>query len=89
VDNAAIHKAAEIADDLADVLDTAGVRLLFLPAYSPELNPCELLFGQAKQHIRNHRGHLRFWLEVLRGFLSCSRDNMMRYYARCIGTDVW
>lgn len=34
---------------LLGVLEAAGVRLIFLPTYSPELNPCELCFCSDKE----------------------------------------
>ena len=54
-DNASIHFAAEVALPLSELFDTAGVRLVFLPAYSPELNPCELVFAQVKNGLRRRR----------------------------------
>jgi transposase len=49
---------------LDDILVFFQVRLAFLPAYSPELNPCELVFSLIKQDIRNlmvTREHLQAW----------------------------
>ena len=37
MDNCSIHHAAEILPVLSIVLDAAGVRLYFLPRYSPEV----------------------------------------------------
>ena len=37
MDNCSIHHAAEILPVLGIVLDAAGVRLYFLPRYSPEV----------------------------------------------------
>ena len=37
LDNAKIHKAEEIMGMLRILLDTAGVRMFFLPTYSPEV----------------------------------------------------
>jgi len=42
-------------DILHIVLEFFGVHLIFLPAYSPELNPCELVFNVVKAHVRNYR----------------------------------
>ena len=50
-----IRRGGLIAGDVL-VLDLAGVRLIFLPAYSPELNPCELVFGHVKQGMTGGRG---------------------------------
>jgi len=33
-------------------VEGAGGRLLFLPAYSPDLNPIELAFAKIKSHLR-------------------------------------
>lgn len=55
LDNASIHSAKKIYDDLISVLDYFSVHLIFLPAYSPELNPCELVFGFMKNHLRRNR----------------------------------
>ena len=44
-DNAAVHTAANIQDFLLRVVEEWGVEIKFLPTYSPELNPCELVFA--------------------------------------------
>lgn len=44
MDNCSIHKS----DALAEVVEAAGCRLLFLPPYSPDLNPIENTFGLSK-----------------------------------------
>jgi transposase len=43
VDNASIHHAIDISAQLSLLLNTFNIRLVFLPTYSPELNPCELV----------------------------------------------
>ncbi len=39
------------------LIEGAGARLVFLPAYAPHLNPIEEAFAQAKDWIRRHRDH--------------------------------
>jgi transposase len=56
VDNAAVYTGKDFAEVLDDILVFFQVRLAFLPAYSPELNPCELVFSLIKQDIRNLMG---------------------------------
>jgi hypothetical protein len=46
MDNAPIHVADDMLRVLETILDLADVRLFFLPKYSPELNPCEMVFAQ-------------------------------------------
>ena len=47
-DNATFHRSAK----LAETLKLAGIELLFLPAYSPDLNPIEQFWAWLKAWIR-------------------------------------
>ena len=47
-DNLATHKNAQAAQALRE----AGCWFLYLPPYSPELNPIELAFAKLKAHLR-------------------------------------
>jgi transposase len=89
VDNAKLHKAASIVQALADALDTVNVRLVFLPTYSPEFNPCELVFAQVKNYLRAHRGSSAFSAEVIKAFAQVSREHVFGYYMyrKCISVD--
>jgi len=53
MDNSSVHFGADSLDMVKDTLDYMGVRPLFLPTYSPELNPCELVFNKLKTYLRN------------------------------------
>jgi transposase len=48
LDNLSSHKDAEAARLIA----AAGAQLLFLPPYSPDLNPIEMMFAKLKQLLR-------------------------------------
>ncbi|KAF5337894.1 hypothetical protein D9611_014776 [Ephemerocybe angulata] len=50
--NARIHQGPEIAE----LLEEHGVRLEYLPPYSPDLNPIEEAFSKIKAFIRRHAG---------------------------------
>ena len=50
MDNAKIHMFKELQDSIHQ----CGARLLFLPPYSPELNPIEVCFGRLKSWIQKH-----------------------------------
>jgi len=84
VDNATVHGAASIGHRLDVLLEEAGVRLLFLPKYSPELNPCELVFSQMKRHMYCNRGDEQFWVEMAKGLATVTRENVEGYYRKCI-----
>jgi transposase len=47
-DNLSSHKVSGVREALAD----CGAELLYLPAYSPDLNPIELAFSKLKAFLR-------------------------------------
>jgi transposase len=48
MDNLAAHKRAEVGI----AIEAVGARLLYLPPYSPDLNPIEMAFAKLKAHLR-------------------------------------
>ena len=48
LDNLPVHKSARARR----LIEGAGCRVLFLPAYSPDFNPIELAFAKLKQLLR-------------------------------------
>lgn len=48
LDNLNVHKSPRAAAILAD----RGARFVFLPRYSPDLNPIEMAFAKLKAHLR-------------------------------------
>ncbi|EFA79070.1 hypothetical protein PPL_08540 [Heterostelium album PN500] len=55
MDNATVHLGDDTHPIIVERLTNAGVDIRFLPAYSPELNPIELVFGYVKNYVRHHR----------------------------------
>jgi transposase len=49
LDNAAIHKT----QDVQDLIDEIPQSVVFLPPYSPDYNPIELVFGWLKRELKN------------------------------------
>ena len=49
MDNLGSHKGKRVRQ----AIRAAGARLLFLPKYSPDLNPIEQLFAKLKHHLRD------------------------------------
>ena len=47
-DNLSVHKHA----DVRPAVEAAGCRLAYLPPYSPDYNPIELVFAKLKTHLR-------------------------------------
>jgi len=48
LDNLSVHRNAAVRT----AVEAAGCHLRFLPAYSPDLNPIELVFAKLKTHLR-------------------------------------
>jgi hypothetical protein len=48
LDNLSVHKSA----NARALIEAAGCQLIFLPAYSPDMNPIEPAFAKTKQALR-------------------------------------
>lgn len=55
MDNLAAHKHA----DIRDMIEAVGATLLYLPAYSPDLNPIENAFAKLKAILRKAAARTR------------------------------
>ena len=64
MDNLSSHKGPRVRA----LVEAAGARVLFLPPYSPDLNPIELAFAKLKQLLRSagHRTMATLWADVQR-----------------------
>ena len=51
-----IHHIQEVKD----VLDQAGIMLLYLPPYSPDLSPAEEMFSYVKYYLKDHDEILQY-----------------------------
>jgi transposase len=49
MDNLSSHKRARIRE----LIESTGAELIFLPPYSPDLNPIEMIFSKVKQLLRS------------------------------------
>jgi transposase len=86
MDNASIHKADSVWKVVSPLAEAAGVRIVFLPAYSPEANPCELVFARSKAHLSNPNFAPNFplRLRVIMSVAGVSWLTMFRFYKKCI-----
>lgn len=55
MDNASPHKNAEVAK----LIEKTGASVLYLPPYSPELNPIENACSKLKQHLRKTKARTK------------------------------
>ena len=51
LDNCSIHHVEETLS----LLQNSGIFVIFLPPYSPDLNPIELTFSYIKQYLQEHQ----------------------------------
>ena len=49
-DNCSIHHVAEVKN----LIEDAGILLIFLPPYCPDYNPIEELFSYLKYYLKEH-----------------------------------
>ncbi len=81
MDNLPVHKAAGVRQ----ALEAAGITLLFLPAYSPDLNSIEMLFAKTKALLR--KAALRtvdgLWRALGNISQSLSRAECINYFRHC------
>lgn len=81
LDNLSSHKtlAAEVA------IEAAGAKFVYLPPYSPDLNPIEKLFSKIKQLIRGLRP--RNWREIIQAakqaLLRITCDDIENAFLHC------
>ena len=81
LDNLSVHRNPAVRE----AVEGAGCFLLFLPAYSPDFNPIELVFAQLKTHLRGAAARtVASLVEVIGVGLDAVTPAQIRaYYAHC------
>jgi len=81
MDNLSCHKRAEVRA----AVEGAGCRLLYLPPYSPDLNPIELAFSKLKRLLRSagRRTVEGLWEFLGRSLDAFGRAECRRYFRHC------
>jgi transposase len=83
-DNARVHTANAVIADLDRAINSAGATRANLSAYSPEFNPCELVFAEIKTYLRNQpRPGWSLRDRVLEATGGVSYENLLAYYQHC------
>lgn len=80
MDNLNSHKVAGVAEAIQSV----GARVRYLPPYSPDLNPIEMMFSKLKQLIRSAKERTieALWSrigELMRAFSPSECSNYIRH----------
>jgi transposase len=81
MDNLSSHKGGGIAE----MIQTAGASVLYLPPYSPDLNPIELAFAKLKQLLRSaeHRSIKELWNDMQRMLDHISPADSTHFFRHC------
>jgi len=76
MDNASIH------NDIKDLIESTGAKLIYTAPYSPDLNPIELMFGSYKAALRRH--NKESWDRAHNyGLASVTPDIARAYFRHC------
>jgi hypothetical protein len=63
---------------------------MYLPAYSPELNPVELVFMQVKRILWDHcDSTIPLWADIAFAFGLISHTQILKYFERCLKFQNW
>jgi transposase len=81
LDNLAAHKV----DGVRQALAAVGASVLFLPPYSPDLNPIEQLFAKLKTALRQlaARTTEELWQAICRLLATTPADECANYLCHC------
>jgi transposase len=83
LDSAAVH-TSQISVVLKDILDDFNIKLIRLPTFSPELNPCELVFAKIKNWMReNYNDRKSFVDNLYTVLLTLSHKELFNMYNHC------
>src|SRR5208282_910445 len=78
MDNLPVHRVAGVAE----AIERAGATLIYLPKYSPDLNPIELAFSKLKAHLRKAAEHTIpcLWRQIGRVVTKFSAQECTNYF---------
>jgi transposase len=81
MDNNSIHKL----DEIEDAIEAAGAWVLFLPTYSPDLNPIETCWSKVKSRLRSLKPRtLSDLLDALvQAFSSITPHDILHWFQHC------
>jgi transposase len=79
LDNVSTHKV----DGVEEAIEARGARAVFLPAYSPDLNPIEQLFARLKSFLRKMKARTveELWRAIASFLKGVSKEECKAYLA--------
>lgn len=85
LDNAAAHRDARVVP----LIQATGARVVYLPPYSPQLNPIELAWAKLKHALRKAAARTvealyQAWAEALQTLTSTDAKGFFRHVGLCV-----
>jgi len=88
MDNLSVHKVNRVRE----LIEGAGAQLLYLPPYSPDLNPIEKAWSKFKQFLRSIKARTADALDqaVTEAIKTITADNAAAWFKHCgyMGTAI-
>ena len=81
MDNLSTHKVKEIKD----IIEQAGVKIVYLSPYSPEFNPIENCWSKIKTYLRNLAARSRDELEegLVKAINKVTETDIRNWFTHC------
>ena len=82
MDNLSAHKV----DGVRQLIETTGAKLLYLPPYSPDLNPIEKAWSKIKQIMRGLKARSTETLDqaITEALMHVTADNARAWFRLCM-----
>ena len=82
LDNASIHHC----DGVVELIESTAL-VIFLPLYSPDLNPIEETFASIKSYLRTHENSIQSDIDLQEVMMHVSLQRAVRLGLRIVDTD--
>lgn len=81
LDNVSFHKMQSVKN----LVEAVGAQVLFLPPYSPDLSPIELMWSKIKSQLKKlaARCDTTFKYAMQQAFLSVQQSDLCHWYKHC------
>jgi len=81
MDNLTSHKVAGVVDPII----AAGAQVVYLPPYSPDFNPIEMMWSKVKAYLRKVKARTKESLEkaIVEALDLVTTDNILAWFKEC------
>jgi len=81
MDNVAFHQVCGVRE----AIEATGAKLIYLPPYSPDLNPIEQMWGKVKNCLRKESARTldKFAIAIKVAFMNIKSADLTNWYNHC------